>query len=601
MDPDEAENTTPQPPDSIDPPDHPSRPAGAPEAHPPRPHGPAAAPPLDPAARARRAGLALATIVFGGAMALVVLRVAVDRIRFGPPQPPTNTAIAPTLPPEWTATPTPTITPTRTPEPTSQITPSPTPEVDPVGLARQQMHAQSYREAVETWTKVIQGAPEDHAAYYERAFSYLRLTRGLRDRDLVIEYSQSALDDVQRALALSPELNGDYFLARAWAFENLGSAAFKRVDRDRLNEIALENTLTGLALPHSDPLAAYAPAGLLLRLGRCDEASQEIDRLEQERGAGLAPDPTLKYYLGMARLCSGLYRQALSALAEARTASADCEYDYQQAVALYSLDRTDEALRALSTLITGCPNYDGYRYYLRALIRYESGDTAGASDDLQQGALGTWDLLGLKAYIEARILADEDKLPEAVGLMQQAEQSFDRTRGPFLDRIQRELADLGGQPLAATPLPSPEATPLPTLPPDRPTPPPVVRVLHNRSSGALELAPGETVMLHFRGPADFTYQEARALAVHLLPPGESAEPVLEMELFDPSLQWWEEFEPSWGANPISDSGRFLDAAGDLFIRLRNPGQERVAIGDVGLELSVIDDDGNRVTWTFLES
>jgi hypothetical protein len=108
-------------------------------------------------------------------------------------------------------------------------------------------------------------------------------------------------------------------------------------------------------------------------------------------------------------------------------------------------------------------------------------------------------------------------------------------------------------------------------------------------------------MLHFRGPAEFSYQEARALAVHLLPPGESAEPVLELELFDPSLQTWEEFEPSWGSNPISDSGRFLDGAGDLFVRLRNPGRSGVAIGDVGLELAVIDASGNRVTWSFLES
>jgi tetratricopeptide (TPR) repeat protein len=534
-------------------------------------------------------------------MAALVLSLAIDRIRAGPPGPPTRTVVVPTLPPEWTPTPTPIATPTRTPGPTQPTTPSATPDIDPADTARQFMHDQHYADAIETWTKVIDAAPEDHAAHYGRAFSYLRLTRGLADRDLVVEYSLSALEDAQRALALSPELNGDYYLARAWAFENLGLAADKRVDRDRLNGIALENARAGIALPHSDPQAVHAPAGLLLRLGRCDEALQEIDRLEQERGAGLAPSPTLSYFQGMARLCTGQYRQGLDALVEAGTVSADCEYDYQQAVALYLLSRTDEALRKLSVLITGCPNYDGYRYYLRALIRYELGDTAGASDDLRQGALSTWDLFGLKAYIEARILDDEGKRQEARDLMQQAELTFERTRGPFLDRIRRELVTLGGQPVAPTPLPSPEATPIPTLPPDHPTPPPVVRVLHNRGSGALEIAPGETVMLHFRGPADFTFQEARALSVHLLPPEESAEPVLEMQLFDPFTQWWEEFEPQWGSNEVSAPERFLDAAGDLFVRLRNPGQSSVAIGDVGLELVVIDAGGNRVNWSFLES
>src|SRR3972149_71371 len=153
--------------------------------------------PPGPINRARLGILVLAALVLGGGMAALVLSLAIDRIRAGPPGPPTRTVVVPTLPPEWTATPTPTITPTHTPEPTSLTTPSPTPEVDPVALARQQMHEQSYRESIETWTKVIDAAPEDHAAHYGRAFSYLRLTRGLRDRDLVIEYSQSALDDAR--------------------------------------------------------------------------------------------------------------------------------------------------------------------------------------------------------------------------------------------------------------------------------------------------------------------------------------------------------------------------------------------------------------------
>jgi hypothetical protein len=207
---------------------------------------------------------------------------------------------------------------------------------------------------------------------------------------------------------------------------------------------------------------------------------------------------------------------------------------------------------------------------------------------LLQGSFTTWDWRGLKAYVEARMLADEGKRQEAMERMQQAELTFELTRGPFLDRIRRELAALGGRPIAATPEPQPQATPIPPLPPDHPTPPPVVRVLHNEGSGGLEISPGGTLMLHFRGPSEFSYVKARTLQVYLVSADTSAGLDLQMQLFDPAKQWWEDFEPRWGQNTIAAPDRFFYGSGDLFIRLHNPGQSSVAIYDVGLDLSVID-------------
>jgi hypothetical protein len=117
----------------------------------------------------------------------------------------------------------------------------------------------------------------------------------------------------------------------------------------------------------------------------------------------------------------------------------------------------------------------------------------------------------------------------------------------------------------------------------------------------LEISPGGTLMLHFRGPSGFTFTKARTLQVYLVSAETSGGPELEMQLFDPSKQWWEDFDPRWGQNTIPAPDRFFYGSGDLFIRLHNPGQNNLAINDVGLELSVIDDDGNRVTWSFLES
>jgi tetratricopeptide (TPR) repeat protein len=202
------------------------------------------------------------------------------------------------------------------------------------------MRGQNYEGAIETWSQVIRQDPGDHQAYYGRAYSYLRMIRGIGIRELYVQHTQAALADAERAIALSPEPNGDYYLARSWAFENLALAAYLRVDRDRLNEVALENLRVGISLPHNEPLVIYTPVALLLRLGRCDEALQEADRLEQERGTGLAPSPLLTYYQGVGLLCKGEYQEALDAFIVARNAYGECEYDYQQAVALYFWSRS---------------------------------------------------------------------------------------------------------------------------------------------------------------------------------------------------------------------------------------------------------------------
>jgi len=511
---------------------------------------------------------------------------------------------APTLPPAWTPTPSPTIAPSRTPTPAQLSTANATAamqETDPAVVARRQMWAQNYRGAMATWGEVIQQNPQDHQAYFARAYSYLWVTLRPGSWGEFVDYSQAALADLEQAFALSPAVNGDHYLARAWAFENLGSAADLRVDHDRLIEISLENLRAGLSLPHDNPLSTYDAARLLLRLGRCDEAMQEIERLDTERGAGLAPSPQLLYYRGVALICMGRYQEAWDALHASADLEFNCETEYQLALAYYLLGRIDDMFWNLYNATMDCVSQQGHGNYFQALVMYEVNQTGRAHSSLDKGFRESGDPWELKAYVDGLILAEEGKREEAIGRLQQAELTLLPIRGPFLDRIRRDLAALGGRPLAATPKPLPEATPIPPLPPDHPTPPPVVRVLHNARSGALEIAPGGTLMLHFRGPSGFTFTSARTLEIYLVSAETSGGPELEMQLFDPSLQTWEEFEPNWGSNPISDSGRFLDGAGDLFIRLHNPARERVAIGDVGLELAVIDDDGNRVTWSFLES
>jgi len=549
--------------------------------------------------------IVLAVVVLGGGLTALALSGALDGL-VGAPRLAGGlqeaAGAAPTLPPTWTPTPSATIGPSPSAtQPTSPDAAAQSLESDLAALARLQMSVQNYRRAIVTWGEIINQSPGDLEAYYGRAYSYLSVTDRPASWDEFARYSQAALADLEQAFALSPAASGDHYLARAWAFENLGSAADLRVDHDRLIEISLENLRAGLSLPHDNPLSAYDAARLLLRLGRCDEAMQEIERLDTERGAGLAPSPQLLYYRGVALICMGRYQEAWDALHASADLEFNCETEYQLALAYYLLGRIDDMFWNLYNATMDCVSQQGHGNYFQALVMYEVNQMGRAHSSLDKGFRESGDPWELKAYVEGLMLAEEGKREEAIGRLQQAELTLLPIRGPFLDRIRRELAALGGSRVVATPMAAPAATPIPPLPAGHPTPAPIRRVLHNQGSGELQLAPGERLLLHFRGPAGFTISSARQLHIHLLPATAAAEPGLELQLFDVDKRRWEDFSPRWGQNVIDAPDRFFYGSGDLFIRLHNPGQSSVSIYDVGLDLSVIDDYGEHVRWSFLDS
>ena len=513
---------------------------------------------------------------------------------------PTGLSVNPapaTLPPAWTPT------PTFTPLPTASER-APAVVADAADAQQREvlelMDDQQFAEALPLLDEIIQREPGNPWAYYQRALSLLNLAQGNPSLSAYLDYSRKAIADSDQAIRLAGEPIGDYYSARSWGFENLSLVAENRVDQDRLAEVALENLRIAVALPHNDPYRERGIPMLLVQLGRCDEAQVEVDRLLQERGQDLAPSATLSYVQGITLLCLGEYQQALQRLNTAISIYPLCTYHYLVAAARYHKGDTDAALDKLNFIIGECPAFAGFRYYLRALIYHERGRDEDAVEDLLVGSLNTWSQAGLKAYVEGLMALDQGQRQRGVDLLKLAEMTIDRSHGPFVERIRRELVELGESPYAPTPDASPEATPIPALPEGHPRPPPVRRLKHTEASGEIDLAPGEEIHLHFLPPTGFAYSEVRVLRVHLQGEGSLGSPGLRLQVFVPTEKRWEEFDMMWDANSISPPDLFVALSGDVYMRLHNDGQEIVYLENVGVELIVQTVGGSVVKYSFLD-
>ena len=550
----------------------------------------------------------IAVLFVAGALAVVFLSGMMDGFLEGlsPESQSGDSAanlVVPTLPPTWT--PTPSLTPAPSPivPPTPESTPQPTiptPGDQRFAVALRMMEGGNYDGAINLWGAIIADDPQNHYAFFQRATSYLKLVPGLTSLDMYANYSREALSDTDQAINLSPDPVGDYYIARSYAFEDLSNVAVNLVDQDRLAELSLENQALGVSLPHTNPIQSYGIPQLQFRIGQCDEALREAERLDQERGSDLAPVPALEYVKAISLTCRGRYPEAIQHIDLAFSVLALCDYQYQRAVAEYHMGRPDEALLDLNTTIETCPAGAGYRYYLRGLIEYEQGSVELAMQDLFVGSLNTWAQDGLKAYVEARIMLDQGQRESGIERMRDAERTMDRSHGPFPARIRSELLALGGQPEDPLPLTVPEATPIPPLPEGHPVPPTALHLRYAQGSDAVTISPGEALMVYFAPPSGFTQTSVLSMEIHVLAEQRSGETGLELEVFSTKSEQWESFGPNWGSNAIPSPKDFVLTSGTVIIQLTNLSTETIAMDNIGLVLVVRAVGGKTVTYSFLE-
>jgi len=556
----------------------------------PVPPGPRAPRPLGRPSRTLVAGT-----VLGGAVLIGVVLVGIVALVLAPRQGSAPAAFA-TLPPVWTDTPPPTPLPTSTPVPTMPPpTPDPLAENEVAAQALALMEEEKYEDAIPLWDEVLAQDPANHAAYYQRALSNLEASDGETILQIYQLRTWQAIDDADQAIAVSDGFNGDYFLARARGYQKLAEITEVRVDRDRLLEIALENIRRGEALANTSPFIHRSIAFGLIDLGRCQEAEPEARRLVEERGDEAISSIGLDYMMGVLSLCLGNFEDAISYLDRAIARYPDCHTYYVRSTANYHLGNISNAISDLTLL--ECPTYAGYRYYLKALIEQERGDTERALRDLQTGTMNTWGRGGIYPYVQSLIALERGDLAQAVELLKQAEMTMDYGSGPFIERFQRELAALGEEPYQPTPEAYPPATPLAALPEGHPTPAPVRIILLTDGSGPLALAPGSALDLYFVAPSDFSYYDIVSLELHLLS-DQRGTPALEAKMYRANEGAWQQLEVEWGENALDNPDALVNETGDVYLRLRALGPEPVFLKNVGLELSVQERSGEYVKYSY---
>jgi tetratricopeptide (TPR) repeat protein len=134
---------------------------------------------------------------------------------------------------------------------------------------------------------------------------------------------------------------------------------------------------------------------------------------------------------------------------------------YTKTAYLYQLERLEEALAVISESLESKPEFQGYRYYLRALIYYDMGETDLARADLETGSYYTWERSALYAYVSGKMALEEGQRDAGIAQLQLAEASLDHNFSLLRMRIIEELAQLGAEPLSITPSITIASTPIP--------------------------------------------------------------------------------------------------------------------------------------------
>ena len=303
--------------------------------------------------------------------------------------------------------------------------------------------AQNFAGAVPIWTQALEIVPEYTDGYYKRGAAYFYLTQSQRSKSEYDFYLQLAIKDFDQAIQLDPNV-ADYYIMRGRAYKSLSYQQSLRVDFQRLEKIALENFLYSEQLPHQE-VWNNLESNLyrtMVEAGDCEYAITKVNELLASR---TDPSPGLHSVLADAYYCIGDLEKALEQKDEAIKLSASSVCSCERAIILYGLGSFDEAMDAIEKSLSHQPYYDGNRYYFRALIYADLGNTEQAQRDLDFGITQTWARGGLLSYVQGKIALAQDRKEDALAYFQEAEATY-FAEGPMLEQIRQDLIALGGTP-----------------------------------------------------------------------------------------------------------------------------------------------------------
>jgi tetratricopeptide (TPR) repeat protein len=419
----------------------------------------------------------------------------------------------------------------------------------------------------------------------------------------------NARQEIDLAIGLNQK-NGDYYALRSEILSAYAGTIDLRADRDYYNTIALDNLKTAVSLGISDPAAERKIPPLQFSLRQCDAGLAEVRQLEAQAGSSAPPNPDLLDLEAMGYLCQGQLEQALASIDRGLAIDQFPDQEWLQAVILYQLGRSDEALTILNNLIKATPDNDGYRYYLRAEIYYEQGKIDLAQHDLDTGSWNNWNQSSLRAYVLGRLALDAGNKQKAIEDYQNAFVTLDWYYQPTLfKQVEKALVDLGGTaPLeqhtaqwTVTPMPTLAITPIPqpvtpaSTPANIPTPSRAIPVDMSKGTGFIDYTMSLYPVYFFKPPKAIHVKSVQVLTLQLLSNSNKGATPFKVLLWNPGTGEWVLFSPNWGQNKIDDPSRFVDSQGSIYLAVHYHDGDIGSINNIWFTLYVTLEDGSSLT------
>lgn len=311
-----------------------------------------------------------------------------------------------------------------------------------VTAARELLDAEQSQPCIDYYDALLEEMPNWTVGYYNRGLCKRLGKKDLTDLSIYEALHRSAIQDQDKAIRLDPEFDHAH-VERAFDYMNLTNIAENRVDEDRFNAIALENLLHARALNSDHPSLDWNIAWMLIQLNRCEEGLQEAYAIIDTTPSG---DDRSNLYgiIAEGHNCLGEYSEALPFIEKSVAYKTTRGNVQTYATSLIGAGKMGTAQQLLDRDLECCPEFSGYRYYLRAVIDLDQGDYEMAWSDTDMGAMYTWYRRGLYFYLMGRLaLYDGDK-EGAIEWFQKAAGSVMPNEGAWVkERIHAELDKLG--------------------------------------------------------------------------------------------------------------------------------------------------------------
>lgn len=472
--------------------------------------------------------------------------------------------------------------------------------------AERYMNNGDYALAVLELDNIIKVVPDYGHAYFLRALSYDRMNYNQRSLEDFMDNVNAAYADINMAIDIGP-VRGDYYLQRAIITSGFRTGEVFFWDTWPWKELGLKDTITATQLGSSSTFTNTDPGFYLVGLNRCKESLDFYSSFLEAQDPGILTRSTIHHGLSIAYQCLGDYERALEEIDIAIDLERSATASRHRREILFNLGRFSEVLEELSRSIEVQPSYSGTRYYFRALLYYQMGETELAKQDLEIGLRSTWEQYGFRAYVLGQIALDEGDEESALQWLQLAEASITPYHYPdFHKSLQDQIESLGGEPVTFYQDWEP-STPLSDIPiiPDQDFGPPTpsLRVhsytLANYSgTGVYYIKGGDSMVFLFRPNEIAQIGEAQSLKLNIEGGVLNEETTLQISYLS-SDGGWDGFELLvWGENEIPYPASYLDLKGYIYISIKNIGFDPVLLINCSVQLVATNADGTQIVYGF---